>query len=125
MSKIYLSKLPKDQLLSCDIDFSPITAEELLYRLKYEKEASQEKWCIAEEKKWTPNVQHMIESYIEAQYDEIGMYEDWDEKALDSIKEHHIETIQNILESAFEDNCANRYWIITDTEVVIDLAFED
>lgn len=125
MPKIYFSKLPKDQLLSCDIDSYPITAEELLYRLKYEKEESEEKWYIAEEKTWTPNVQHMIESYIEAQYDEIGMYEDWDEKALDSIKDHHIETIQKILESAFEDSYANKYWIVTDTEVVIDLAFED
>ncbi|MEK8128383.1 hypothetical protein WMW72_10755 [Paenibacillus filicis] len=75
-------------------------------------------WYVCTNRRWQPNAKTMIDNYIEGEYD--TMYEDWDDRARDCLKQEHYDRIQAILDEAFSGDHATVYWILDGPEVEID-----
>jgi len=112
--RVKLSELPADTLLSYEDAHIQLTAAEL----REDPEAYDVTWYVCTEQRWGPNAKYMIDTYIEQEYDR--MYEDWDDRARDCIKQEHIDKIQAVLEDAFKGDHATKYWTLDGPEVEID-----
>lgn len=116
--KVKLSQLTEDTLLSYEDSRYTLTPSELINALRNDEYVAEIKWYVVSEKIWGANAEHMLERYIEDEYQE--MYEDWDERAHDCLKKEHIERIQAILDEAFKDEYATKYWVLDGPEVILD-----
>lgn len=76
----------------------PICDDEFFYK----------QWFLIERKRWKPDAQSMVESFIDNEYQD--MYEDWDERAMDCFNKNIITELQDILDKAFKSDYATVYW---------------
>jgi hypothetical protein len=116
---VKLSELPNETLVSYEDARYTLTVEELRVRIASGEESENHAWYVATEKRWMPDAEYMLERYIENEYDE--MYEDWDERAMDCLKDEHYTRIQAILDEAFKEDHATKYWLLDGAEVEIDI----
>lgn len=121
-NSVYLSELPNKAELSFEDAGYTITAYELKIELtKYDgQELANETWYTIQRKRWKPNAHHMIETYIDHQYDD--MYEEWDTRAKECLNDEHYQKIQEVLNEAFKGDSATEYWsyekgVIIDTPI--------
>lgn len=121
-NSVYLSELPTKTELSFEDAGYTITAYELKIELtKYDgQELANETWHTIQRKRWKPNAHHMIETYIDHQYDD--MYEEWDTRAKECLNDEHYQKIQEVLNEAFKGDSATEYWsyekgVIIDTPI--------
>ncbi|WFA86486.1 hypothetical protein [Paenibacillus amylolyticus] len=115
--KVKLSQLSADTLLSYEDAREAITVSELIDRFDRWK-GIDFTWHVVTEMRWQPSAARMIERYIESEYDD--MYEDWDDRANDCLKQEYIDRIQTVLDEAFKGEYATKYWVLDGPEVVID-----
>jgi len=118
MSKVKLSELPNDTLLSYEDAHFTVTPSELRQRIEDGEDLLEYTWYVAVEKCWKPDAKYMLDRYIESESDEI--YEGWDDLAFYYLKQEHYERIQAILDEAFSGDSVKRYWTLDGPEVVID-----
>ena len=119
--KLKLSQLDDDVQVSCERETSVYTAGELKREIReFNKPINEDdKWYVVSPAKWKPDAREMLENYIEYEYQD--MYEDWDERALDSLDKGMLETIQGILENTFGLSVTDYWKYDFDKPVVIDV----
>lgn len=115
--KVKLSQLPADTLLSYEDAREAITVSELIDRFD-RWEGIDFTWHVVTEMRWKPSAARMVERYIESEYDD--MYEDWDDRANDCLKQEYVDRIQAVLDEAFQGEYATKYWVLDGPEVIID-----
>ncbi|MWV44807.1 hypothetical protein GRF59_14395 [Paenibacillus sp. HJL G12] len=118
MSKVKLSELPNDALLSYEDAHFTVSPGELRQRIEDGEDLVEHTWYVASEQRWKPDAKQMLREYIEIQYEE--MYEDWDDRAYDCLKQEHYDRIQAVLDKAFSSDHATKYWMLDGPEVIID-----
>lgn len=120
MSKLKLSELPKDvQIAKEDVNII-YTVGELIHEIKVlGEDHSDGYWYTCVPDTWKPDARYMLKRYIEQEYDE--MYEDWDQRAWDCLKEEDFDAIQVILENAFKRDNGVMNFFRFDKEVEIDI----
>lgn len=118
MSKVLLSELPEDTLISYEDACFTVSPSELRQRIADGEGVENHTWYVAVEKRWKPSAKSMVERYIDSEYDE--MYEDWDDRARDCLKPDHYQRIQAVLDEAFSGDHATKYWMLDGPEVIID-----
>ncbi|MDQ6418690.1 hypothetical protein RB620_04485 [Paenibacillus sp. LHD-117] len=116
---VKLSELPEGALLSYEDAHFTVSPSELRQRIADGESFEPHTWYVAVEQRWKADAKHMIERYIEDEYDN-GMYEDWDNRAKDCLRPEHFERIQAVLDEAFKDDYATKYWMLDGPEVIID-----
>lgn len=119
MPTVNLSELPGDTQLSYEDAPYTISASDLIKRIGDGEDLVEHTWYVATEKRWKPNARFMMGCYIENEYG-IEMYEDWNQRALDCLKEEHYDRIQSVLDEAFKGDHATKYWMLDGPEVIID-----
>ncbi|WP_339321390.1 hypothetical protein [Paenibacillus sp. FSL W8-0194] len=118
MSKVKLSELPHDTLLSFEDAHFTVTPSELRQMIEDGEDLVELTWYVAVPQEWKPSAKQMVKSFIEDQYQD--MYEDWDERAYDCLKQEHYDRIQAVLDEAFCSDHVTKYWMLDGPEVVID-----
>jgi hypothetical protein len=118
MPTVKLSELPGDTQLSYQDAPYTISANDLIKRIGDGEDLVEQTWYVACEKRWGPNAKYMLDQYIENEYD--VMYEDWNERARDCLKQEHYDRIQAVLDEAFKGDHATKYWMLDGPEVIID-----
>lgn len=116
-----LSELADDVEVSIEESSTVYTVAQLKREILELGESHHESsnWCTIVRQKWAPSAERMIESYIENEA--CDMYEDWDERAWESInKRGLVEEFQSKLDAAFSTGYATDYWLC-DKPVVIDI----
>lgn len=114
-----LSTLHDDTQISMDESGKVITAGELKKDIITGKGFYEyHDWYIAEDKKWEPNAEAMLETYIDNKMDD--MYEEWDERAKECITVEGLKKLQAVLDEMFHDEHATKYWVLSDL-IEIDL----
>jgi rubrerythrin len=116
--KVKLSELSESTLLGYEEGTDTLTPSELFDKIAANEDVVEFRWFVLAEKGWKPDAQQMLTNYIESESQE--MYENWDERAADALKQAHIDEIQRILDHAFKDEHVSKYWVLTETEVIID-----
>lgn len=121
-NSVLLSELPSETELSVEESGYTITAGELHRDLERDGDLDQanDNWYTIQRKRWKPNAHHMIETYIDHQYDD--MYEEWDTRAKECLNDEHYQKIQEVLNEAFKGDSATEYWsyekgVIIDTPI--------
>ncbi|HAM79579.1 MAG TPA: hypothetical protein DCO80_02065 [Ornithinibacillus sp.] len=120
VKRLKLSELADDVEVSIEESSTVYTVAELKHEILEIGEPHHESsnWYTITRKRWKPNAMHMVENYIEREYDE--MYEDWDSRAMDCLTDEVVSKIQSILDKAFEGDYATLYWTCED-RVEIDI----
>ncbi|RLJ90146.1 hypothetical protein [Planococcus citreus] len=122
-NSVLLSELPNETELSVEESGYTITAGELRRDLERDGDLDQanDNWCTIQRKRWKPSAERMVVAYIEQEYDE--MYEDWDDRAMECLKDEHYQRIQEVLDEAFKGDSATEYWSY-EKDVIIDTAIK-
>ncbi len=119
MTRVILSEIPEDTMLSYEDSHETLTAAELRQKIADgEVKPLDHTWIVADPKVWKPDAKYMIGQYIENEYQD--MYEDWDERANDCIEPEHLAKLQVVLDEIFKDDYATKYWMLDGPEVIID-----
>ncbi|MFD1990074.1 hypothetical protein ACFSGI_08895 [Paenibacillus nicotianae] len=115
---VKLSELSEETILSyVDANYT-LTVSELRKQTKEDNSLINQKWYVAIEARWHPSAKEMIDVYVDQQYQD--MYEDWDERAYDCLKQEHYDRLQAVLDEAFKSGHATEYWELNGPEVIID-----
>ncbi|MGG3504699.1 hypothetical protein ABES58_04360 [Paenibacillus lautus] len=118
MPTVKLSELPADTQLSYEDAPYTISANDLIEKIGDGEDLLEHTWYVAVEKRWKPDAKYMLDQYIENEYH--VMYEDWDKRAKDCLKQEHYDRIQVVLDEAFKGDHATKYWMLDGPEVIID-----
>lgn len=108
--KVKLSELSDETVVSYEEASYTLTVAELKEELKNDDEAAERTWYVVEAQTWQPDARHMLDNYIENEYQD--MYEDWDETATDCITSEVVDKIQAILDEAFKSPSVQNYWTL-------------
>lgn len=108
MAELKLSQLADDVVIANSDALKVWTVEELKNEIEEFGNKGIGQWFIAKPQEWQPCAQSMIENYIDSQAD--GMYEDWDERALDCVSEELIQKMQALLDEAFKGDSVKTYY---------------
>lgn len=120
MEKLKLSELSDEVEVSIEESHIVYTVAELKSEIINLGEPHHESsnWYTIDRKRWLPSASHMVDNYIQSEYDD--MYENWDERAMDCLSDEVIEKIQKILDEAFKGDHATVYWTY-EKQVEIDI----
>lgn len=107
---VRLSELEDHIEISIEEDSEVLTVKDLKRHITELGEEGHEysNWYVIERKRWKPNAQYMLETYIEQEYD--NMYEDWDSRAMDCLTKDVVDKMQALLDEAFKGDSATEYW---------------
>lgn len=118
MSKVKLSELPSDAMLSYEDAHCTYTPGQLIEELKRDGDLAFHTWYVAVGHTWAPDAKMMVDDYIETA--SCDMYEDWYSRAKDCLEKEHYERIQAVLNEVFNDAYVTQYWLLEGPEVIID-----
>ncbi|KXZ17913.1 hypothetical protein AXI59_01295 [Bacillus nakamurai] len=114
-----LSELPGEMEIAASNNLSLLyTVDEVKAEIEGGEPHHEDRWFIIERREWKPNVDLMIDRYLD-DVDE-DMYEGFYEKAKANISDDVIQKIQLILEGALNKPNITDYWTLEE-EVNIDI----